>query len=241
MPNRICIIPAKGTSTRLPRKNALPLDGHSLIAHAIRKAIKLELFERIVVSTEDEQIAQIAADYGAEVPYMRPPELSVDPASIANVCVHMLDWLRDKEGAEFDTLVLMLATSPLVILDDIRGAIADFDAHGGRGCLLGVCQMDQPPFSTQLMDEDGRLRPAFPDSPYVDKKSNECPPTYHSNGCVAVVQTDWMKANQSFYGPGTRGYVMPRSRSIDIDTREEYDLAVALYGMDATQRDVGLF
>lgn len=240
-PRRLCIIPAKGLSTRLPRKNILPLDGHPLIAHAIRKAQRLGLFKRIIVSTEDGEIAEIARRYGAEVPLMRPRELSVDPATIADVCIHMLDWLQDNQGETYDQLVLMLPTSPFVLIDDIRTAIADFEANESNACLLGVCRVDQPPFTTQLMDEDGVLRPAFPDSAYVDSKSNECPPAFHSNGCVAVVSPAWLKANGSFYGPGTRGFVMPRLRSLDIDTREEYEMALALYGAGVTPKDEGLF
>lgn len=241
MTKRICIIPAKGKSTRLKRKNILPLNGHPLIAHAIRKALSIPVFDEVVVSTEDTEIAEIAARYGASVPYLRPDELAVDPATIADVCVHMLNWMQSERSQYYDQMVLMLPTSPLVLKSDILGAIKNFEAAGSIGCLLGVCQTDQPPFSTQLMDDEGNLRPAFPDSPYAHMKSNECPPAYHSNGCVAVVDTEWLLRENSFYGDGTRGYPMPRLRSLDIDTREEYDLAVALHGMTTTMNDEGLF
>jgi CMP-N-acetylneuraminic acid synthetase len=237
---RICVIPAKGLSTRLPRKNVLPLAGHPLIAYAIRKGLTLGLFDRVVVSTEDDEIMEIAARYGADVPFRRPRELAVDPATIADVCVHLLDWYEAEQGLGFDTLVLLLPTSPLVLKSDIAEAITDFEAHGSQGCLLGVCQTEQPPFTTQLMEPDGRLQPAFPDSPYKDSKSNECPPAFHSNGCVAVVESRWLRQRGSFYGPETRGFVMPRIRSVDIDTREDYELALALYQLASTPKDKDL-
>lgn len=238
---RICMIPAKGASTRLPRKNILPLGGHPLLAHAIMKARRIEGIERVAVSTEDAEIAEIAQRYGGDVPFMRPAELSVDPATIADVLVHMLDWYRDERGETYDQYVLLLPTSPLVLVADVRAAIEDFERHGGVGCLLSVSPTEHPPFTTQLLTDEGYLRPAVPESPYRHKKSTECPPAYHSNGCVCVGDADWLREHHSFYGPETRGFVMERLRAVDIDTAEDYALAKALFEIDWIEKEKDLF
>lgn len=241
MSRTICIIPAKGGSTRLPRKNLLSLGGHPLIAHAIRKAFRVPDLDRIVVSTEDEEVAQVAQRYDAEVPFVRPKELSVDPATIADVCVHALRWHRAERGETFDRLLLLLPTSPLVLVSDIRDVLASFERSGSKGCVLTVCQTESPPYTAQLMIDGDYLRPAVPESPFHDKKSTECPTTYHSNGCVCVVETAWLERERGLYGAETRGFIMDRLRSVDIDTPADFTWAKALYEIPWIEKEKDLF
>ena len=219
----LCVIPAKGLSTRLAGKNILPFEGHPLIAHAIRKGQKSGLADTICVSSETPEIIDIAQRYGAETPFVRPRSLSVDPATIVDVCLHAVDWYAEHDSRNFDTIVVLLATSPLVRLEMITEAFNTFTKARGNSCLLSVSPTEQPPYTTQQISPQGYLVPLFPDSAYAQAKSNECPQAYHSNGCVAVANVAWLRQQNSFYVDDDR-FHNPRLASIDIDTEEDYKI-----------------
>lgn len=228
--NTLCLIPAKGGSTRLARKNLLPLGGRPLIAHAIEKARSAGCFAAICVSTEDSEIAAVARRYGAETPFVRPDTLARDPATIVDVMLHALEQYRGL-GTEFEQICVLLPTTPFVTLDDIRAAMALF-ADCKKSVLLGVTQTEFPPFNAWLVNAGGDhpvLEPCFPDSPYKYTKSTECPQTYRSNGAVLIVSTKGFVQNRGYRGMEIVPYIMPTLRSIDIDTRDEYLYAQYLY------------
>ena len=172
MSKALCLIPAKGCSTRLARKNLLPLDGEPLIVSAIKKTFAANIFDTICVSTEDEEIASIAHKVGAEVPFLRPEKLSRDPATIVDVMLHALGFYR-RYGTEFDKVCVILPTTPFVQKEDIQQANKLFDSRPHMA-LLSVCEAEFPPFNAWLIEEKQHhslLEPCFPDSSYRYTKS----------------------------------------------------------------------
>lgn len=232
----ICIIPAKGASSRLPRKNLLPLGGHPLVGHSIRKAAATSLFGVICVSTEDEELAETARSYGADVPFMRPEYLSRDPATIVDVVLHAVEFYAQK-GRGFDQVCVLLPTTPFVTVQDIRDGYSIYMRCGEEG-LLSVTRAEFPPFNAWLIDDktgDPRLKPCFPDSPYKSMKSTECPKAYRSNGAFLFTNLTTLRAHRNYYRSAPVPFVMPQSRSIDIDTDFEYRVACALWEAEGAQ------
>ncbi|MCK4784485.1 MAG: acylneuraminate cytidylyltransferase family protein [Desulfobacteraceae bacterium] len=220
----LCLIPAKGGSTRLKRKNIAEIEGKPLIAYPIENAKKTGLCGRIIVSTEDDEIAKISRKYGAEVPFIRPLELAKDPATISDVCLHALEAL-DPEGNIYKTLVVLLPTAPLCTHKDIINAFKIFNEKKGQ-FLLSVTAFDSPPYNALRYNDDGEsLISCFPESEFRYTKSTECPKALRSNGAIVIVSISAFKKNRSFWGKPLLAYEMPPERSIDIDTKFELELA----------------
>ena len=219
----LAIIPAKGGSTRLRRKNIAVIAGKPLIAYAIENAKTIGLCERVIVSTEDFEIAEIARKYGAEVPFIRPVELARDPATVSDVCLHALEKI-DREGTAYKTLIILLPTAPLCAKEDIVKALDIFNENNGR-FLLSVTEFDSPPYNALRLDEDGQnMISCFPESELQHTKSTECPRTFKSNGAIAIVNISAFKKNRSIWGTPLLAYQMPPERSIDIDN--EFELKI---------------
>lgn len=215
------LIPAKGGSTRLPRKNILPLGGRPLIAWTIDAMRAAGVIDRIIVSTEDEKVATIARAYGAETPFLRPLHLACDPAGVVEVCLHALDELEAR-GEHYDILVICLPTCPFRNGRDIRDALALFRKAGTR-FLMSIAEFDHTPFAALRMDTQGQIEPWFPE--YFGRKSQELPQAYRPNGAIHVLDIPVFRQVRSYIATPLVGYVMPYSRSIDIDTEDDLRLA----------------
>ena len=217
----LCLIPAKGGSLRLARKNVVSLGGRPLLDWAIDVARQSGLMDRIVVSTEDKSIMKLARNLGAEVPFMRPVNLSKDPAGVVDVALHALTALRE-QGDNFDTLIILLPTCPLRSVKDLKGAVELFNKKKGS-FLMSVSRYEHTPFAAMALDENQLLKPFFLD--YIGRKSQEMPIALRSNGAIYVLDVIAFEKTRSYYSQPLIGYEMPWERSIDIDTL--YDLRVA--------------
>jgi CMP-N,N'-diacetyllegionaminic acid synthase len=221
---KLCLIPAKGGSTRLARKNVLPLGGRPLLGWTIDAAKTSDRFDRIIVSTEDEGIVEIARQLGAEVPFLRPMHLARDPAGVVEVALHALTTLRS-QGEEFQTLVILLPTCPFRTASDIRDAIALFDANGAH-FLMSVSKYEHTPFAALNLVDNLHLEAHFPQ--YIGKKSQEMPVAFRANGAIHVLDVNAFEEARSYYAQPLIGYEMPWERSIDIDTAHDLRLAESL-------------
>jgi len=227
------LIPAKGGSIRLPRKNVLPLGGRPLIAWTIDAARASGVVDRLVVSTEDPEVADVARAYGAE-PLRRPDHLARDPAGVVDVALHALDAL-EAEGDRFDTIVILLPTCPFRTPEDIRAA---HRLHRDRpdAFIMSVSPFSHPPFAAFGLDEVGLLKPHFPE--YIGRKSQEMPAAYRPNGAVHVLGAARFRQLRSYFAPPLVPYVMPVERSIDIDSAadmREAELRLKMEGGPAWQ------
>jgi CMP-N-acetylneuraminic acid synthetase len=217
----LVLIPAKGGSTRLPRKNIRLLGGRPLLVWAIDSARAAMVSNRIAVSTDDEEVASIARNHGAEVPFLRPPELSRDPAGVVDVALHALEWYQ-RGGELFRTLIILLPTCPFRSAEDIRAALALFRSKNAH-FLMSVSQFDHAPFAAMRLGDDSVLTPFFEN--YIGRKSQELPVAYRPNGAIHVLDVDAFRGSRSYFTQPLIGFSMPWERSIDIDNDSDLQLA----------------
>ena len=217
----LCMIPARGGSKRLPRKNLTELGGKPLIVHTIEAALECRLFDQVIVSTEDREIAQVAEQNGATVPYLRPAHLATDEARVVHVCIQMLDFFESKD-CSYESMCVLLPTSPLRNAEDIRGTY-DRLMETGADFAMAVTSYLYPPWQA-LVEEDGRLKPYW-DADIVSKKSQKIPPLWVDSGAVTFVRVDAFRIVRDFYGPNLVGYFIPPERAIDVDNAFQLHLA----------------
>lgn len=216
MDKTLGLILARGGSKRVPRKNLRLLGGKPLINWTIDTALAAGGLDRVILSTDDAEIAATAATAGCDVPFMRPPELATDTATSADVVRHALAAID--AAATFSRLVLLQPTSPLRTSEDIDGAVA---LARGRdlASVVGICPAETVPAHLFWHEADGRLSSVIgaPFEEIAGRRSQDCRPGYRLNGAVYVARLDWFLAGGELIGPDSVGYVMPRERSVDID------------------------
>ena len=218
----IGIIPARGGSTGLPRKNIAPLGGKPLIAHTIEAARAASSIQRIIVSTEDPEIAAVARKYGAEVPFLRPPELAGDATPSLCVMQHALTHLRLAEGCEPEIVVLLQPTSPLRGPNDIDEAVSILEKTGADS-VVSVCASEHHPAWMKRV-EAGRVRPFLEDGPEYTRRQ-DLPPVYRLNGAIYVTRPRIVIEENRILGRDTRAFVMNAESSVDIDSALDLQLA----------------
>ena len=216
----LAIIPAKGTSTRLPRKNVRELGGKPLLAWTIEAAKSSGVFDCVLVSSEDREILRIAKSYGAK-PQSRPAKLAMDPAGCIDVSQHALGEL-EKKGDMFDRIAILMPTCPFRLADDIRAAFKAFD-QTEEGCLFSVSTFSHTPHNALVIGQENFLQPLVIDS--FGKKTQEQPEAYRPNGALFIMDRESMMTATSLFPTPMRPYIMPGIRSIDIDNQLDLDWA----------------
>lgn len=216
----IAIIPARGGSKGLPGKNVRPLNGKPLIAYAIEEALKAKHIDRVIISTDDEEIARVAVEYGAELPFMRPAELASDTAMAIDNYIYTIGRLEEESGKPIDAFVVLQPTSPLRIAEDIDGAIELFEQKGADS-VISYCQEAHPVTWHKYLDEEGRFENIF-DANIKNRQENRT--SYYPNGAVYVFRTSMIR-ERKYYTNKSYAYVMPRTRSVDIDFIEDFEYA----------------
>lgn len=222
----LAIVPARGGSKRLPRKNMLPLGGKPLIAWTIDAASQSGCFVDVLVSTDDEEIAAISRRHGSLVPWLRPAELASDTARSIDVVLHALDWYEQAHGA-VDGLMLLQPTSPFRTGATIRAGAERFASLGAGPAVVSVSPAEAHPAWT-FLQEGERIRPACGwDS--LTLRSQDLPPAYRLNGAVYVATPAQLRATQSFFAEDMNALVMPDpEESEDIDTPQDWARAEQL-------------
>jgi CMP-N-acetylneuraminic acid synthetase len=219
----LALITARGGSKGLHRKNVLPLAGKPLIAWTISAALQSHSLSRIVVSTDDEEIAQVAQEWGAEVLFMRPPELAQDDSDHLAVVEHAIRWLEQHEVAYPDYIMLLQPTSPLRTAEDINAAIQIAIAYDAVA-VVSVCTTKHHPYLSRRILEDGTLA-AYVSNDIADFRRQVLPPAYALNGAIYLNSRKSLLYDRTFQPQGTYAYVMPPERSVDIDTPWDFYLA----------------
>jgi N-acylneuraminate cytidylyltransferase/CMP-N,N'-diacetyllegionaminic acid synthase len=219
----ITIITARGGSKGLPRKNVLPFYGKPLIAYTIEAAKNSSSIDRIIVSTDDEEIAAVAREFGAEVPFMRPAELASDTASSRDVILHALSFLEEQRSS-IEDFCLLQPTSPLRTAADIDEMFKIFQRKKADS-VLSITPYDHPIQWAVEMHGDERL---VPREKTIPGRRQELVEYYRPNGAVYMFQTNFFKDSMGYFGPNSYGYIMPPERSVDIDTRLDFVVAEAI-------------
>lgn len=216
----IAIIPARGGSKGLPGKNIRPLNGKPLIAYAVIEALKAKHIDRVIISTDDDEIARVAVEFGAELPFMRPEDLASDTAMAIDNYIYTIGRLEKEGGKTIDSFVVLQPTSPLRLAEDIDGAIELFNEKKADS-VISYCKEAHPVFWHKKLDEEGRLLDLFENS---IANRQDFPVTYYPNGAVYVFSTDLIRRRQ-YYSNKTYAFIMPRTRSVDIDFMEDFEYA----------------
>jgi len=218
------IIPARGGSKGCPRKNIRTLGGLPLIAYTIQAAQRSGCIDRLVVSTEDEQIADIAESYGAEIPCLRPYELARDDVDILAVIRHMVNYLEE-EGDRFDIICVLYATSPFRDEEDIREAMELFLSSDAE-VLLSVGEVTHGhPYWCWNMDPSGRLSP-FIEQDTVYYQRQLLPRVYEPNGAIYLIRREaFPRLDKLLHTDNMIGYLMDEIGSLDINTELDFLIA----------------
>ncbi len=219
----LLMIPARGGSKRLPRKNVLPLGGKPMIAYSIEAAKGVTGIDSIIVSTDDDEIAAVATTYGAAVPFMRPAELASDTASSLDVWRHAVDTMEARSGYRYDILILIQPTSPLVQSTDITQALEELFQSGCRSCVT-MCEVrERPEWMFQL---HGNEASTYHGETGLTKRHQDFAPLYRPNGAVYVsVRSVVMDDRKVIDTKSLHATLMPPERSVDVDTKTDFDLA----------------
>lgn len=226
------IIPARGGSKGIPRKNIKLLAGEPLIAHTIREARRSKYITRLVVSSDDEEIARIARELGAEVPFLRPADLALDDVTDLPVFQHCLHWLADNEKYSPDVVVHLRPTAPLRTVLDIDRAIALLLESPETDSVRSVCGAREQPLKMWSLKE-GFLAPYVPSDVYGLKEPynmprQKLPPAYIHNGAVDVVKANVILDKNSMTGDVIKALVMDMDESVSIDSQLDWELAELL-------------
>ena len=218
--NIVAIIPARGGSKGIPRKNIKELDGKPLIAYIIETALKVEELDRVIVSTEDEEIAEIAKKCGAEVPFIRPEELAKDETPTLPVLQHTVKYLEEKESYRPDIIVLLYATSPLLKAERVSEAIRMLK-EGEFESILSVVE-DKGHY---WLEKDGKYERMYPK---IVKNRQFTIPLFKENGAIYVYKRDILMKG-GIMDDTTRGLlIMQRDESIDVDEPIDFEIAKLL-------------
>lgn len=225
----IALIPARGGSRRVPRKNLRMAGGKPLIAWTIEAARSARSVDRVVVTTEDREIAEVARQHGAEAPFLRPEHLSTDTATSADVVDHALRELRLHETPDV-CFVLLQPTSPLRTAADIDSAAALLQ---NTDVVISVTPLPHSMEWLRIIDEEGRLRPWVGPGPAALAGDG---PLYQLNGAIYMMRAGRFLRDGDLSPAMATAYVMPQERSLDVDT--EFDLHLCDLILTANERRV---
>jgi N-acylneuraminate cytidylyltransferase len=218
----VAIIPARGGSKRIPRKNLKPFDGVPMIVRSIRTALDSGLFERVVVSTDDAEIAEVARAHGADVPFLRPAELADDFAGTAPVIVHALQQLPD-----FDYACCVYATAPLLQTRYLRQGLALLEQHQDKSYAFSVCSFGFPVQRALTLDGQGALQALYPE--FRNTRSQDLPEAFQDAGQFYWGRSNAWLRGEVIYSPTSLPVILPRHLVQDIDTLEDWKRAEYLY------------
>ena len=222
----LALVPARGGSKGLPGKNARSLCGRPLIQWSIDTALACDEIDAVLVSTDDDQIAAMAAAAGAEVPFLRPPALADDTASSIDVVIHALDFLESK-GRVFDIVLLLEPTSPLREVADIHVALQRM-VDTRAAAIVSVCRAESthPAFMFRTTGQ-GRLEPFMSASP-TGLRRQEIEPLFYLDGTIYASTVNALRQRRSFYHEDTLAYEVAKWKALEIDDIEDFQMVEAI-------------
>ncbi|MFJ4606212.1 pseudaminic acid cytidylyltransferase [Pseudomonas atacamensis] len=218
----VAIIPARGGSKRIPRKNLKPFDGVPMIVRSIRTALESALFDAVVVSTDDAEIADVARANGAEVPFMRPAVLADDFTGTAAVIAHALQQLP-----VFDYACCVYATAPLLQARYLRQGLDLLKQHPHKAFAFSVCGFGFPVQRALTLDEEGALMSLYPE--FRATRSQDLPEAFQDAGQFYWGRSEAWLRGETLFSPASLPVILPRHLVQDIDTPEDWQRAEYLY------------
>ena len=223
----LAIIPARGGSKRLPNKNILPMGSKPLIAWSIEAAKGSKYIDDVIVSTDSQEIYDVAQKYGAHTPFIRPSELAQDDTRSIDVVIHALEFFKENE---YDYVILLQPTSPLRETGDIDGAI-EYCFDKNADSVIGVCEVVHSPLWSNTLDDTLSMND-FLDDKYNNSRSQDLPIYYRINGAFYMSKTDSVLKNETFFvKDNIYAHIMSQENSADIDTKLDFMVSQALINM----------
>ncbi|AXI60485.1 pseudaminic acid cytidylyltransferase [Pseudomonas kribbensis] len=220
--SNVAIIPARGGSKRIPRKNLKPFDGVPMIARSIRTALDSGLFDQVVVSTDDEEIAELAQAHGVQVPFLRPAQLADDFTGTAAVIVHALQQLP-----HFDYACCVYATAPLLQARFLRQGLELLEQHPDKSFAFSVTDFGFPVQRALTLDCQGALTAMYPE--FRNTRSQDLPAAFQDAGQFYWGRSEAWLRGEVLYSPASLPVILPRHLVQDIDTAEDWKRAEYLY------------
>lgn len=213
----LAIIPARGGSKAIPRKNLCDFQGKPLIAWSILAAKQSEYIDRCIISSDDTEIVSVAESYGCEAPFIRPKELASDTTPGIQPVLHAI-----QKCPGYDYVVILQPTSPFRTVADLDACI-EYSMQKQADACVSVTEVRQHPEWMFKLDQDSKLQAL--NSGTISYRRQDLPTLYHLNGAIYFAKTDWLVKNESFLGDSTIAFEMPEERSIDIDTQLDLNIA----------------
>lgn len=227
----LAIIPARGASKRIIRKNIKDFLGKPIMAYSIEAALESRLFDEVMVSTEDEQIAEVARKYGAKLTFMRSEKNSDDYAGLADVCIEVLKCYEGL-GIYFDSICCILATAPFASAEKISAAKNMLDS-GSYSCVFPIVEYGYP-IQRSLKIEGGFVKMICPENLY--KRSQDLEKTYHDAGQFYFIKTKVLLTEESMYPEKSGAIILNNLEAQDIDTDTDWKLAELKYKIMVQER-----
>lgn len=234
---QVAIIPARGGSKRIPRKNILPFGGKPMIAWAIHAARDSGLFDDVVVSTDDTEIAQVAREAGASVPFIRPAELSDDMSPARGVINHAIRTIEGATGQTVDVACCIYATAALITPEDLTQARALLEDRDDTRFVFAAASYPHPVQRAMVETNAGGVEMLFPE--HAKTRSQDLSETFHDAGMFYWGRRDAFIEEHPMFSPRSRPWVIPRERAQDIDTPEDWAFAEALLALSQGKPDMG--
>lgn len=223
---KLAIIPARGGSKRIPRKNVKDFCGKPMIAWPILAALESKLFDAIVVSTDDDEIAQVAEDYGAVVPFRRPAELSDDHTPTLPVLAHAIRWW-EANRSPIELACCIYATAPFLRASDLQRGYEMLRKDAEADFAFSITTYAYPIFRSLKLDKDGRVQMFWPENELV--RSQDLPEAWHDAGLFYWGKSTAFQTERGVFGAKSIGVTVPRYITQDIDTLEDWLSAERIY------------
>lgn len=223
----LAVVPARGGSKGVRRKNVHPLLGRPLLAYTSACIRESRRITRAVLSSDDAEILAVGRQLGLEAPFVRPVSLAGDDVSSVDVALHALEHVENEEGKIYDAVALLEPTAPLRTGEDIDAAL-DVLFSSDADSVVGVCRVEAPHPGKMQVIEGGYLKPLMPEIWRDGLRRQNLFPVYFLNGAVYAVRRETLRRTRSFWGPRTLPYVMPPERSLNIDSALDFRIAEAL-------------
>ncbi|SHN89657.1 N-Acetylneuraminate cytidylyltransferase [Bathymodiolus heckerae thiotrophic gill symbiont] len=221
----ICVIPARGGSKRIPRKNIKAFNGKPIIAYSIEAALESNCFDQVIVSTDDNEIAEVAKTYGAKVPFIRPAELSNDYAGTIPVIKHTIEWLEDHNNT-IDNVCCLYATAPFIQSQTISKAFQQLQELKADYCF-SVTSFAFPIQRSIRITQDDKVSMFYPEN--FNVRSQDLEEAYHDAGQFYWGKTQAFKDELPIFSETASPYILPRYLVQDIDTTEDWIRAEVMY------------
>lgn len=221
----ICIITARGGSKRIPRKNIKPFLGKPIIAYSIEAALSSNLFNMVMVSTDDEEIAEIGVNYGAKVPFLRSKKNSDDFSSTVDVLLEVIECL-EKKNLKFEFGCCLYPTAPFITVEKLKHG-HDLLTSGSFDAVLPVCSFSYPILRSLQMDSNGMLKMNWPEN--INLRSQDLPKSFHDAGQFYWFNVNKLIKNKTILGANPGGFEIDETEVQDIDSEVDWRLAELKY------------